>query len=123
MAVLITPETAQQYIVVANNQATPLLMAGWVGLLVTGINMMPLGQLDGGHVTFGLVGNQSIYIARAALLASLAFMIYNQVLMFSLMLLLVLLMGLASPPAMIKVAVGSVHQLGGFRSLPFCERT
>ncbi len=73
MAAIITPENAHQYRMIANNQATPLLMAGWVGLLVTGINMMPLGQLDGGHVTFGLLGERSIVVARAAFLAALLY--------------------------------------------------
>ena len=33
-------------------------MAGWVGLLVTAINMLPIGQLDGGHVIYGLAPNR-----------------------------------------------------------------
>jgi membrane-associated protease RseP (regulator of RpoE activity) len=34
----------------------PLLMAGFLALLVTALNLMPIGQLDGGHVLYGLVG-------------------------------------------------------------------
>ena len=34
----------------------PFYMAAWIGLLVTSLNLMPVGQLDGGHGTFSLFG-------------------------------------------------------------------
>ena len=44
---------------IQNIDMNPLLMAAWVGLLVTGLNMIPMSQLDGGHVIFGLMGRGS----------------------------------------------------------------
>ncbi len=99
LAAWLVPDRAAEFVHIANNQVNPLLMAGWVGLLVTGLNMMPVGQLDGGHVTFGLVGRHSYWIAVAAMAGAVSYMLYSQVWIFLLMVVLVFVMGLRHPPS------------------------
>lgn len=40
----------------ADASPNPFYMAAWIGLLVTSLNLMPVGQLDGGHGTFSVFG-------------------------------------------------------------------
>src|ERR1044072_796601 len=42
-----------------NAPPNPLYMAAWIGLLVTSLNLMPVGQLDGGHGTFAVFGGHA----------------------------------------------------------------
>lgn len=41
----------------------PFLCVGWFGLLITSLNMMPVGQLDGGHISYTMFGEKHKIIA------------------------------------------------------------
>ena len=47
----------------------PVVFGGWVGMLVTLLNMLPVGQLDGGHILRAMIGKQQERIASVVPLA------------------------------------------------------
>jgi membrane-associated protease RseP (regulator of RpoE activity) len=49
----------------------PIAFAAWGGLLVTALNLFPIGQLDGGHIAYAMWGRRAWKIARFFLIASL----------------------------------------------------
>jgi membrane-associated protease RseP (regulator of RpoE activity) len=59
----------------------PIAFAGWVGMLVTVLNMIPVGQLDGGHVARAMLGRRADNLSRALPAVIMAFGIYTTFIM------------------------------------------
>ncbi len=76
---------------------SPLALAGWVGVLVTAINLLPAGQLDGGHVFRALLGDRSRYLSYAIvfLLLTIGLLFYYGWILFAI---LILVLGARHPP-------------------------
>lgn len=74
----------------------PLALAGWVGILVTAINLLPAGQLDGGHIFRALFGDRARFVSYAAVVLLFGLgLFYVGWLFFAI---LILLLGLRHPP-------------------------
>jgi len=54
----------------------PFIFAGWFGLLVTALNLMPIGQLDGGHITYAMFEDRSRLIAFTAFVLLIVLNVY-----------------------------------------------
>jgi membrane-associated protease RseP (regulator of RpoE activity) len=67
----------------------PTLFAGWVGIFLTAVNLLPAGQLDGGHVARAILKEKHKYISWIVIfvLAGLSFF-YTGWLMFAIIILL-----------------------------------
>ncbi len=74
----------------------PTFFAGWIGLFVTGLNLIPASQLDGGHVARALFGERMRFAAYAAV--GLLFYLSLQFSTWLLLAILILFMGVDHPP-------------------------
>jgi hypothetical protein len=50
----------------------PFLCVGWFGLFVTAMNLIPIGQLDGGHISRAMFGEKSHLIGQISLVVLVA---------------------------------------------------
>ena len=63
---------------VEDMNANQLSHAGWTGLFVTGLNLLPLGQLDGGHVLYSIIGKRARQITIPILVILALMVLVNQ---------------------------------------------
>jgi membrane-associated protease RseP (regulator of RpoE activity) len=75
----------------------PIGFAGWVGLFVTSLNLLPIGQLDGGHIAYGLFGRRSRVIFLVAIVVMAFITVFYNPGWF-LLLILIILFGFRHPP-------------------------
>jgi hypothetical protein len=83
----------------ATIRLTPIGFAGWIGLLVTALNLLPVGQLDGGHIAYGLFGRR---YARAIGIGTVVLMV---------------ILGLTVWPGLLTWAL-LIALIGGFSHIP-----
>lgn len=78
----------------------PMVIAAWFGLLVTMLNLLPIGQLDGGHLSHALFGERAIPLGRAVavLLAGLCLVVSVSWLVW--LLVTTFLIGFRHPPVL-----------------------
>ena len=50
----------------------PVGFAGWIGLFVTVLNLLPIGQFDGGHLIYALFGKRHEIVSKAAIIGLFA---------------------------------------------------
>lgn len=74
----------------------PTAFAAWVGFFATALNLLPAGQLDGGHVARALLGDNSKYLAWATLAGMIVLSIYFT--SWILIALFVMILGVRHPP-------------------------
>ena len=46
----------------------PMVFAAWFGLLATALNLFPIGQLDGGHISYAVLGRRSMFVTLGMVL-------------------------------------------------------
>jgi membrane-associated protease RseP (regulator of RpoE activity) len=77
----------------------PIGYAGWVGLFVTALNLIPVGQLDGGHIMYALLGRKSKYVYRIVVgILAIICVIYNP--QWVILVILLIFFGFRHPPTL-----------------------
>jgi membrane-associated protease RseP (regulator of RpoE activity) len=98
----------------------PMAYAGWVGIFITALNLIPIGQLDGGHILYALLRRKAHAVTTILLLAAVVGVVAFGYWGWTLMLFLLLVIGPRHPPtANDHVELGTTRIVLGWLALPF----
>ena len=77
----------------------PMGLAAWLGLLITALNLFPVGQLDGGHIAYAALGRRStaLSLGTAAAVVGLAFFSMSWVIWAALIIAMIVFLGPRHP--------------------------
>jgi len=77
----------------------PIAFAGWIGFFVTALNLIPVGQLDGGHVAYAILGEKHENISKILVLSMiiLGFLFWEGWIIWAILL---IILGLRHPPVL-----------------------
>jgi membrane-associated protease RseP (regulator of RpoE activity) len=76
----------------------PTAFAGWVGLFVTALNLLPAGQLDGGHISRALFGDRARYASYGAFALMIGLGLFTPYSGWLIFALLIMILGMRHPP-------------------------
>ncbi|OGW45889.1 MAG: hypothetical protein A2Y66_08295 [Nitrospirae bacterium RBG_13_41_22] len=77
----------------------PVAFAGWIGLFVTSLNLIPIGQLDGGHIAYALLGEKHFLLSNilVATMVLLGLLLWEG---WTIWAVLLIILGLRHPPVL-----------------------
>jgi membrane-associated protease RseP (regulator of RpoE activity) len=80
----------------------PMAFAAWFGLLATALNLFPLGQLDGGHVAYAVLGPRATLVSMATICVAIGLTVVSSswIVWTILMVVMLLVIGPRHPPTL-----------------------
>jgi membrane-associated protease RseP (regulator of RpoE activity) len=101
-------------------ESNPFYLAAWFGMLLTGLNMAPVSQLDGGHTAYALFGRQAARLVARLFVVSVIAMIvqFRAYDWIAMLVLVVVVIGIDHPPTRDDtVSLGPLRRIIGYASL------
>jgi Zn-dependent protease len=99
-----------------NTLMHPTAFAGWVGLFVTALNLIPGGQLDGGHIARALLGDKARYLSFIVIFILLLLSFVTSFVLWIFFALIIIFLGTSHPPPLNDISpLGEKRQaIGAF---------